>query len=239
MISALHLADHLPQGFIAVDDGWQVIHMNDPARQLFRRRTLGAGTRLQDLIPDEPGSRAWDDLRRAATRGTIVDFEVFYPDMFTWHEVRAVPDGQGGLALLLRDVTDRQWLLQKDAEHAYLRRLFRDAPVAVSITRGPKHTFEFANEFARDLVGGRPLEGLTVREAFPDLEGQGFFELLDRVYATGEPFEAEDMSATIIDPAGGEARSLVVNFSYLPLRGFDAQVSGILTLTVDVTKYVR
>ncbi|WP_052351998.1 PAS domain-containing protein [Deinococcus pimensis] len=238
MISAERLADHLPLGFIAVDPEWKVTRVNARARFLFRGQPLAPGMNLRDIIPDEPGSRAWPDLTRAMNRRESVEFEVFYPAMFSWHELSVIPDEHGGLALLTRDVTDRQWLLQKDAEHAYLRGLFREAPVAISITRGPKHTFEFNNDFARSLVGGRDLDGRTVREAFPDLEGQGYFELLDEVYRTGEAARGEEMPAVITDTNTGETRPLVVNFSYLPLRGFDGKVSGILTLTIDVTRYV-
>ncbi|PYE48645.1 PAS domain-containing protein [Deinococcus yavapaiensis] len=238
MISAERLADHLPLGFIAIDHAWAVTRVNAPARLLFRNQSLNPGESLRALIPDEPGSRAWNELERAMSRRVAVEFEVFHPSIFAWHEVSAVPDEQGGLALLLRDVTDRQWVLQKDAEHAYLRGLFKEAPIAISITRGPKHTFEFSNDFARDLVGGRDLDGKTVRAAFPELEGQGYFELLDQVYHSGEAARGEEMPAAITDPETGETRPLVVNFSYLPLRGFDGKVSGILTLTIDVTRYV-
>ena len=223
---------------MAVDATWCVSFLNDRARHLMRRPGLQAGTALQDLIPDVPGSKTWAELRRAVNHGVAVDLDVFYPDLFMWHEVRAIPDGQGGLALLLRDVTDRQWTIQKDVEHAYLRSLFSDAPIAISILHGPKHQFEYSNEFARNLVGGRVLEGLTVREAFPELEGQGFFELLDQVYNTAVPFHGERMHAVLTLPGTQEREDLIVNTSYIPLRGFDAQVSGILALSVNMTPYV-
>lgn len=239
MISAERLTDHLPIGFIAVDHEWVVTRVNARARFLFRGQVLTPGLSLRDVVPDEPGSRAWAELTRAMTRREPVEFEVFYPSIFSWHEVNVIPDEHGGLALLARDVTDRQWLLQRDAEHAYLRSLFKDAPIAISITRGPKHTFEFSNDFARDLVGGRDLDGKTVREAFPELEGQGYFELLDDVFQSGKLIRGEEVPAIITDARTGETRPLVVSFSYLPLYGFDGKVSGILTLTVDVTRYVN
>ena len=40
------------------------------------------------------------------------------------------------------------------------------------------------------LVGNRPVVGLTVAEALPDAAAQGYVELLDQVYRTGEPFRA-------------------------------------------------
>ena len=42
-----------------------------------------------------------------------------------------------------------------------------------------------------------------MREAFPDLEGQGFFELLDRVFATGEAFAGKGTRAFVQRKPGG------------------------------------
>jgi PAS domain-containing protein len=57
------------------------------------------------------------------------------------------------------------------------RRLFEQAPGFIAILDGPDHTFEFANAAYRRLTGDRSLVGRTVREALPELKGQGFFEL--------------------------------------------------------------
>ncbi|MFD1732889.1 hypothetical protein ACFSC4_20115 [Deinococcus malanensis] len=121
--------------------------------------------------------------------------------------------------MILRDITDRQWLLRKEAERGYLRNLFNDAPIALSILRGPQHQFEFINDFARQLIGNRNVDGLTVREAFPELEQQGFFELLDQVYRTGVAVEGTERRAQLTDPHTGAVRDLYINYAYVPLRG--------------------
>ena len=43
-----------------------------------------------------------------------------------------------------------------------------------------------------DVFNRRVLLGKPVREAQPEIEGQGYFELLDSVYATGEPFTGRE-----------------------------------------------
>ncbi|MFD1734219.1 PAS domain-containing protein [Deinococcus malanensis] len=120
-----------------------------------------------------------------------------------------------------------------------MRNLFNDAPIALSILRGPQHQFEFINNFSRQLIGNRNVDGLTVREAFPELQQQGFFELLDQVYRTGEAVQGAERRAQLTDPHTGEVHDLYINYAYVPLRGFDAEVSGILSLSVDVTAYVE
>jgi PAS fold len=52
---------------------------------------------------------------------------------------------------------------------------------------GPEHRVEFVNDAHRTLFGSDEWVGKTIREAFPDTSGQGFSELLDTVYSTGEP----------------------------------------------------
>ena len=74
-------------------------------------------------------------------------------------------------------------------------RVFMQVPAAVCITRGSHHVIESANLLYHQLVGGRDLIGRSAREAFPDLERQGFFELLDRVYETGVPHVGTEVRA--------------------------------------------
>ena len=62
--------------------------------------------------------------------------------------------------------------------------LFQQAPGFVALLRGPDHVWEFANPAYTKLAGREDLVGQTIRAAFPDIEGQGFFELL----GPGVPF---------------------------------------------------
>jgi hypothetical protein len=66
--------------------------------------------------------------------------------------------------------------------------------------RGREHVFEFVNEAYVRLLGDRNFVGKTVREAVPEVEGQGFFELLDRVYSTGERFIAQQIPISLVRP---------------------------------------
>jgi DNA-binding response OmpR family regulator len=71
-----------------------------------------------------------------------------------------------------------------------LQSVFSQAPVAICILNGPTHVFEQANDYYQRLVGPRPLLGLTIRQAFPELASQGIYELLDGVLASGQPYVA-------------------------------------------------
>ena len=80
-----------------------------------------------------------------------------------------------------------------EAERAKLAGVIEQAPAFICTLRGPTHVFELANERYYEIVGRRSLIGRPACEAVPEAEGQGFFELLDRVYRTGEPFTGNEM----------------------------------------------
>lgn len=111
-------------------------------------------------------------------------------------------------------------------------------PAAVAVLRGPEHVFEYTNERYDRLVGRR-LVGRNVREALPEIEGQGFFELLDRVYSTGEPYVGEETLVEIDRQGTGELEREYLNFVYTPIRGVGGAVDSIFVHAVEVTELVR
>jgi PAS domain S-box-containing protein len=124
-----------------------------------------------------------------------------------------------------------------EAERAAERELFMQAPVAIAILEGPTHVFTFANPAYRALVNGRDVVGKPMLVALPDLVGQGFDELLDRVMATGEPFFGKEVGVKLEHHAPDEL--LFVNFSYTPKRNARGVVDGVMVSGSDVTDQVR
>ena len=74
-----------------------------------------------------------------------------------------------------------------ESQRARLHELLMQTPAIVAVLRGPSYVYELVNPAYKQLIGGREFIGLPMREAMPELVGQGFFELLDGVYATGNP----------------------------------------------------
>ena len=118
------------------------------------------------------------------------------------------------------------------------RRMFQRAPGFITILGGPDHVFEFANDSYVRLTGGRELVGKTAREALPEVAGQGFFELLDRVYASGERFVAEQ-TPIMLQSADGEMRERFLDFVYEPMLDEAGAVTGIFVEGHDVTESRR
>lgn len=141
-----------------------------------------------------------------------------------------------GVLLRARAVQDEK--LRSDAERERLRFLFEQAPGFIAVLDGPEHVIELANAAYRRLVGDRELVGKPVREALPEVVAQGFIQLLDRVYTSGEPFLGQGLSVVLERTAGRGGEERFVDFIYQPIRGEDGAVRGIFVQGHDVTDRV-
>jgi PAS domain S-box-containing protein len=137
-------------------------------------------------------------------------------------------------AVLAERVRD-QLFRQVESERARLAEAFEQSPSFVAVMRGPRHVFEFANDGYYRLIGKRDIVGKPVREALPELGPQGFFELLDRVYATGQRYVGTNTPVLVRRHAQDELERLYLDFVYQPLRRPDGAVDGVLLHGVDVT----
>lgn len=145
-----------------------------------------------------------------------------------------------------RDVTARheaqdereQLVLQLRAERAKLHYLFSHSPSFVATLQGPDHVFELTNPAYRQLIGNRNVVGLPVREALPEVEGQGFFELLDQVFRSGEAFTGAEVAIALQYLPEGPMEERLLNFVYQPIFDEARCVQGIFAHGVDVTEQV-
>jgi two-component sensor histidine kinase len=126
--------------------------------------------------------------------------------------------------------------LKEEKEH--LAGLFRQAPGFMAVLRGPHHIFELTNAAFLQFFGRRDLIGKPARAAVPEVEGQGFFELLDEVYSTGEPFVGRQLPMTVQRRPDSPAEEAFIDFVYQPITGLDGQVTGIFIEGNDVTDRV-
>ena len=133
------------------------------------------------------------------------------------------------------DVINQQERLE---ESARLQRLFAQAPGLMAVLRDRNHVFELANAAYLQLVGKSDLLGKSIREALPELEGQGFFELLDKVYATGEAFSGH-AAPVRLQRSHGALEERFIDFVYQPIRNAMGLVNGIFVEGFDVTEAVR
>jgi signal transduction histidine kinase/DNA-binding response OmpR family regulator len=128
---------------------------------------------------------------------------------------------------------------QRTAERDRLRQLFEEAPSFIAVLSGPDHVFELANQSYQQLIGQRNVLGLPVREALPDIAGQGYYELLDNVLASGEPFVGRNLAVQLQRQADAEPEERFVNLIYQPIIEPGGAATGIFVNGFDVTHQKR
>ena len=121
-------------------------------------------------------------------------------------------------------------------EQARLRQLFDKAPAFMALMTGPEHRFELVNSGYQKLVGDRDVIGKTLTEALGEAVSQGYLEILDQTYRTGEPYFGEGARLALPLTKGGPIVERYLDFVYQPLRDQNGDVYGIFVNGVDVTE---
>jgi signal transduction histidine kinase len=127
---------------------------------------------------------------------------------------------------------------RREAETTRQRRLFQQAPGFITVLHGPEHAFEFVNDAYRRLFGERDYIGRPARDVFPDLAEQGIFDLLDKVFQTGERFVARRMPIRLATP-DGRVETRYLDYIYEPVIDDDGNITGIFCEGVDATDMHR
>jgi PAS domain S-box-containing protein len=206
----------------------------------------------------QPGRKVWAEIWDVI--GPQIDL-VMTGQGATWHERQLIPitrgdqredvwwtygyspvddddaiTGVGGVLVICRDVTTEVRAEQAHANEAErLRQFFEQAPGFMALLRGPHHVFELTNAAYQRLVG-REVLGKSVRDALPEVEDQGFFGLLDKVYATGTPFTARRRPLALASGPSGTIEQSFLDFVYQPVRDAAGVVTGIFVEGSDVTE---
>lgn len=117
------------------------------------------------------------------------------------------------------------------------KNILAHAPAMICTLRGPSHVFELANERYYQLVGSRDIIGKTVKEVLPEVEAQGFLQLLNEVYRSGEPYMGQEVPIKLnID--GTHFKNSFIDFVYQPTFNIQGKVDGIFVHALDVTEKV-
>ncbi|SNC68043.1 PAS domain S-box-containing protein [Hymenobacter gelipurpurascens] len=129
-------------------------------------------------------------------------------------------------------------LTEAETQRNRLQALISQAPALIASLRGSAHVIELANESFKQMFGNRELIGKPYSEAVPELGEQGFIDLLDKVYQTGETHYGNEVLAYIDRTNSGQREPLYFNFTYQATHTPAGEIEGVLLFAYDVTTQV-
>jgi PAS domain S-box-containing protein len=143
----------------------------------------------------------------------------------------------GGVIAIVLETTERVLAGRGiEAERDRLAQMFEQAPTFMAMLSGPEHRIELANPGYLQLIGHRDVVGRTVAEALPEAAAQGYIDLLDGVFRSGEAYAATGAAFTVQPTPGGPAIERFVDFVYQPIKDRDGRVTGIFVEGADVSE---
>lgn len=133
---------------------------------------------------------------------------------FSYSPVRDESGQVAGMYCACVEITEQVLAEQyRDEENERLWTLFEQAPGFMTILRGSDHVFELTNRAYYQLVGHRDVLGKPVGKAMPEVVEQGFIDLLNKVYASGEPFIGHAVPIKLQrEPMGRWRNGLLISF---------------------------
>ena len=230
----------------AVD--WRYLEVN-PAFEKHNGLLNAPGKTVRELLPNL--EQHWFDIYgQVALTGEPRRFELPSQALNQWFDLYAfrVGDAQSRrVAVLFTDISERKQaalenerlLQQLEAERSKLAYLFNKTPTFVATLSGPNHVFELTNPAYLQLIGHRDIIGKPARQALPEIDGQGLFELLDKVFQTGETFTGRELPVRVQREPEGTLEQRFVDFVFQPVFEPNASVSGVLVHGIDITEIKR
>lgn len=112
------------------------------------------------------------------------------------------------------------------------------SPMPTAIYKGKEMLISTANQAMLDLWGkDSSVIGKTLEKAIPELEGQPFYDILQRVFETGEAYYAKESKANLI--VDGKLQTFYFTFIYKPLKDNDGYTYAIINTAAHLTELVE
>ena len=183
------------------------------------------------------GEASWDEdqLLPIYRNGKLED--VYWT--FSYSPVKGESGEVNGVLVVCTETT-KQILTTKRLEviDKKFRNTVKQAPIGITILRGPDFTVELANEAYLQLVDRTEDQfvGKPLFEALPEVK-ETVEGLLNGVISTSIPFNGYEIKVPI--NRFGKIEDAYFNFVYHPLKDDNGQTNGIMVVVTDVTKQVE
>ncbi len=118
-----------------------------------------------------------------------------------------------------------------------LSAFFMQVPALVMVTHGPNHVLELANKQYMELADDENVVGKSIREVFPSLDVREF-EIIDKVYRTGERFLAKNHPIKAVWPGKEKVSIRYFTLIYEPKLNSAGDPDGIICFATDETEAI-
>ena len=236
----------IADAFYLLDREWRFTYVNDAAEPLLQTtRDKLLGRTLWEMFPEVIGSPFEGPYREAMATGRPTSAEAYFAPLATYFDVHTYP-WSGGLMVHFRDIGarkeaegERERLVHAlEIERARLAGVFRRAPSFIVMFRGRDMVYDFVNEAYYQLVGHREIIGKPLLEAIPEIAGQGFVEILQRVFDTGEPWVGREAPVDLQRTPGAPLEVRYLDMVFQPVTEADGVRSGVVVHGSDITAQV-
>ncbi len=125
---------------------------------------------------------------------------------------------------------------QLEESEGRFRTMIKDAPAGITVLRGDDFVMENVNEaMLRFINRDASIIGQKTLDAFPEIETQAVWPLLQNVYREGKPLNLHAVPVSLMQD--GKLEEGYYDISYTPLKEGEKTV-GILQMVQDVTQQV-
>lgn len=209
--------------------------LGQPAQEYWAEIWPIIGPQIEQVMQGATATWHENQLVPIIRHGKLQD--VYWTYSFGPIDEPSAPGGVGGVLVLCTETT-QQVLTERrmTAERERFAQLFEQAPTFMCMLRGPDFVFEMANPGYMQLIGQRPVIGLTLAQALPETADQGYLQLLNQVYTSGEAFRATGATYTPQNESGASIEKRYVDFVFQPIKDADGKVTGIFVEGADVTQ---
>lgn len=155
---------------------------------------------------------------------------------FSYNPLRNDKNQVTGMFCACEEITEKV-VLRRELEHerARLGEVFEQAPSFFAKLHGPDHIFELANPAFLRLIGHREVIGKSVATALPEVQSQGYIEMLDKVLTTGSPIRIDGAKVAVQRAADSPPEDRFIDFVYQPVIDTTGAITGVIAAGVDVT----
>ena len=222
--------DRVSDGFLGLDDDWQITYLNDHAEDLLGREEGAVlGRNVWDVFPDALDRTYRDRYERAMETQEPVVFEEYSTSAGAWLEVAAYPS-ETGLSIYFRDISER-----KERERALEESEQRYRTIVENFPNGGVGLFD--RDLQYTLIGGEILDRLDADAE--DLIGTHVGETLGADAAEAQELLEEPYRAAFRGEQSSFEASLLDRtyaFRILPVTDESGDVFAGLVISQDITE---